>query len=90
MLAAADTAAWVGQLVGTAPVPEDVGAAELVGVPVGAVAPLEDVAGEAEPHAASTAPHMMASATARWACRADAWRVISGLREGSNAQTSES
>jgi hypothetical protein len=56
---AAETAAALGQLVGSALLPEDVAAAELEDVPEDVGAPLDDVDGLDEPHAARTTPQRM-------------------------------
>jgi hypothetical protein len=65
-------------------VPEDVPPLELVGSPVDPPPALDDVDGEADPHAARTAPHTVETATATRAWRACASRLIEVSSAGSN------
>jgi hypothetical protein len=83
MPAAADTAAWVGQVVGTALFPEELPAPELVDVPGDVAAPLDDADGEAEPHEARTTPHKIERPTVTRTWRVDGVRDIGPLGKAS-------
>jgi hypothetical protein len=81
--AAADTTDCVGQVVGTAPLPEELPAPEAVDVPGDVAAPLDDAEGDAEPHAVRNTPHKIESPTVTLTWRVDVVRDISPLEKAS-------